>query len=332
LSADPPRLYWIHGLLVESEIPLEARRIDSDAGGGEASGSITERVLHYRLTVGEPRDCPPSPPPGRILAEVRDDGFESWTTESRSDPGLRTLRYARICDVTLDRGQRTITVHRSPEADPALIPIFLEGAVLAHALAAEDLLALHASAVEVGGQALAIVGQSGAGKSTLAALLCSEGAHLVADDALRVDATESGPVCFPGSGGLRLRAAASGLGDEIEGAAIELTPDGRTKVIPGRAMGGPLKLGAALVPEPSRDATRLEVRRLAPMDALQQLLRYPRLVSWQAPEPIGRLFQLTARVAAVLPVYRATVPWGPPFPPNLAEELLASVGLTREVA
>jgi hypothetical protein len=68
------------------------------------------------------------------------------------------------------------------------------------------------------------------------------------------------------------------------------------------------------------------------MDALQQLLRYPRLVSWQAPEPIGRLFQLTARVAAVLPVYRATVPWGPPFPPNLAEELLASVGLTREVA
>jgi hypothetical protein len=25
-------------------------------------------------------------------------------------------------------------------------------------------------------------------------------------------------------------------------------------------------------------------------------------------------------------VYRATVPWGPPFPPGLAEELFASVG------
>jgi hypothetical protein len=331
LSAAPPPLYWIHGLLVESEIPLAARNANGRAGL-RGSGSFPDQLPDYRLVDGEPRECPPSPPPGRILAEILDDGFESWTIEARRDPCLRTIRFARICDVTLDRGQRTITVHRAPEADPGLIPIFLEGAVLAHALAAEDLLALHASAVEVGGQALAIVGQSGRGKSTLAAVLCSAGARLVADDALRVDPTESGPICFPGSSGLRLRPAASGLVSEIGGAAAEATPDGRTKVIPRRHADAPLTLRAALVPEPSREATALAVQRLGAMEGLQELLRYPRLATWQAPEPIGRLFELTAEVAAGLPVYRATVPWGPPFPPSLAEELLAGVGMTREVA
>jgi hypothetical protein len=245
---------------------------------------------------------------------------------------VRTLRYARICDVTLDRGQRTITVHRSPDADPALIPIFLEGAVLAHALAAEDLLALHASAVEVGGRALAIIGQSGRGKSTIAGLLCSAGARLVADDALRIDPTDSGPVCFPGSGGIRLRTAASGLAAEIEGAMSQTTPDGRTKVVPRLQAAGPLPLEAVLVPEPSREASTLAVQRLSAMEGLQELLRYPRLTTWQAPEPIGRLFQLTTEVATDLPVFRATVPWGPPFPSALAEQLLAGVGLSLEVA
>jgi len=237
------------------------------------------------------------------------------------------LRYAGICDVVLDRGRRTIIVHPAFEADPGRIPIFLEGNVLAHALAAEDLLVLHASAVQVEGRALAIIGPSGGGKSTLAALLCSVGARLVTDDALRVDPTSSGAVCYPGSHGIRLRPAAASLGREIDGATVQATADGRTKVLPTRRADAPLKLQAVLVPEPSREAQELQVRRLGAMAGLQELLRHPRLTVWRAPGPIGRLFALTAEVAPGLPVYRATVPWGPPFPPGLAEELLASVGL-----
>lgn len=330
MSADAATLYRIHGLLVESEIPLHAATVDADAEGpgtDPRSGSAAEPTPDYRIMTGEPRDCPPSPPPGRILAELRDDGFASWATEARRDPGRRTLRYAGICDVMLDRGRRTIIVHRAFEADPALIPIFLEGNVLAHALAADDLLVLHASAVQIGDRALAIVGPSGTGKSTLAALLCSVGARLVTDDALRVDATNVGAVCFPGTHGLRLRPAAASLEREIEGAGVQGTVDGRTKVLPTRRADAPLKLEAALVPEPSREAHELQVRRLGAMAALQELLRHPRLTVWRAPEPIGRLFELTAEIAPALRVYRARVPWGPPFPPGLAEELLASVGL-----
>jgi hypothetical protein len=304
--------------------PIEA---DADGRGADPDARAADPVPDYRVLAGEPRECPHSPPPGRVLAEIRDDGFAHWAVETRGEPGRWTLRYAGICDVTLDHRSRTVVVHRASEADPGLIPIFLEGNVLAHALAADGLLVLHATAVEVGGRALAIVGPSGAGKSTLGALLCAAGARLVADDALRVDATSSGAVCFPGSRGLRLRPVAASLAREIEGADVEETADGRTKVLPTRRADVPLKLGAALVPEPSREANSLQLRRLATMEGLRELIRYPRLAAWRASEPIGRLFELTAEVAPALPVYRGRVPWGPPFPPGLAEEILVSVGI-----
>jgi energy-coupling factor transporter ATP-binding protein EcfA2 len=228
--------------------------------------------------------------------------------------------------VTIDRRRRVITVCRSPQADPGLIPIFVEGNVLAHALTAEDLLTLHASAVEVGGSGLAILGPSGAGKSTLAAVFCGMGARLIADDVLRVDPTTSGAMCFPGTQGLRLRPAARSLGSGIEAAAVEETADGRTRVLPTRCVSAPLKLRAALVPELSREAERLEVTRLGARDGLTELLRHPRLAAWRAQEPIARLFRLTAEVAPTITVYRATVPWGSYFQPGFAEELLASIG------
>jgi hypothetical protein len=291
------------------------------------SGSAPNRIPDYRILVGEPRDCPDTPPPGRIIAEFHDDSTASWATEAWRYPDRRTVRYVGICEVRLDRVERTIIIHPVSGTDPGLIPLFLEGSVLAHALAAQDLLVLHASAVAVEGGALAIVGPSGGGKSTLAALLCSAGARLMADDALRVDATSCGVICFPGSCGLRLRPAAASLGGEIEGAVVGKTVDGRAQVRPAGAADAPLELRAALFPEPSRMAKRLEVHTLSAMEGLQELLRHPRLAAWRAPEPIARLFARTADVAAAVPTYRARVPWGPPFQPGLAEELLASVGL-----
>ena len=333
MSGGPGGHYRIHGLLVESDIPFNALAVDGEGRRWEAnskSDSANGAIPDYRIIEGEARDCPLSPPPGRILGELREQGFGYWAAETRRDPPRWTLRYAGICDVTLDCAAHEITVHPAPEADRGLIPVFLEGSVLAHAATAEGLLVLHASAVEVEGRALAIVGHPGAGKSTLAALLCAAGARLVADDALRVDATASGTVCFPGALGLRLRPAAAGVRAELRGAAAEETADGRTAVLPARAADAPLDLAGVLVPELSRGAARLDVRRLDAMEALRELLSYPRLIMWRAREPIAQLFDLTAGVATELPVYRARLPWGPPFEPRLAERLLAELHLRAE--
>ena len=314
MSDGSAQLYEIHGLVVESEIPLQAALA---AAGAEPD---------YRVRVAPPVDCPPEPPPGRLLGGFGDDGFAYWVTEDARAPSRWTIRYAGICQAALDRDARTLTVHGALGGEPGMLPVFLEGSLLAHVLAAEGLLALHASAVEWGGAALAIVGPSGWGKSTLAAVFCAAGARLVADDALRVDVSGSSATCFPGSRRLRLRAASAPLGHAIEEAALSETVDGRTAVRPAGVVDEPLTLRAVLIPEPSREAERLEVQRLRPTEAVQELLSYPRLARWQTPEQIGRLFQLTTDVAAAVPVYRALVPWGPPFPPGLAEELFASAG------
>jgi hypothetical protein len=334
LHSGRSNLYWIHGLLVESEIPLVAP-MPSDRGNGvgrsghRAIASTVAATPDYRVVAGEPSECPHAPPPGRILAEISEDGFGFWLAEALDHPDAWTLRYAGICEARLDRRRCIITVHRAPEADPGLIPIFVEGNILAHALAADGLLALHASAVEVDGRALAIIGPSGMGKSTLAALLCAADAGLVSDDVLRVDSGDPGPVCFPGTRALRLRPAAASLAGEINATAVDETADGRTKVVPIRRADAPLPLESAIVPEPSREAKTLEVTRLGAIDGLKQLISHPRLVAWQAPEQIGRLFQLTAEVAPRLRIYRARVPWGPPFPRGVAEELLAHAGIRR---
>lgn len=310
-----PQLYAIHGLVVESEIALQAAQAP---GGAEPD---------YRVGIGPEIECPPGPPPGTILGGFGDDGFGYWVTEDPDAPGRWTIRYAGICQAALDREGRTLTVHGAVGGEPGMVPVFLEGSLLAHVLAAEGLLALHASAIEWGGAALAIVGPSGWGKSTLAALFCAAGARLVADDALRVDVDGPAATCYPGSRRLRLRAASAPLGHSIEEAALSETVDGRTAVRPAAVVDEPLALRAALIPQPSREAERLEVERLGPTEAVRELLSYPRLTRWQTPEQIGRLFRLTADVAAVVPVYRALVPWGPPFQPGLAEEIFASVGL-----
>jgi hypothetical protein len=307
--------YRIHDLLVESDMVLQAVP-------GEPDG-----LPDYRLRMSDPVECPIGPPPGQLIGGFGDDTFGYWVTSDVDDPGRWTIRYAGIVQAELDRAQRTLTVHPAIGGDPGMVPVFVEGSLLAHVLAAEGLLAIHASAVEWGGAALALVGPSGMGKSTLAALLCSAGARLLADDALRVDVADGRATCYPGSRRLRLRTAAAPLAHAMDGAALTETADGRTAVRPAALADRPLPLRALVLPEPSRQALRVDVRRLGPVEAVQELLSYPRLTRWEDSEQIGTLFRLTADVAAAVPVYRATIPWGPPFRPGLPEELFERVGL-----
>lgn len=81
-------------------------------------------------------------------------------------------------------------------ADPALedeFRLYLHGTAYGAVAWLNDLLPLHASAVETKGRTIALTGPSGSGKSTLAAALCRKSFNLVSDDTL---------VLVPGSGGL----------------------------------------------------------------------------------------------------------------------------------
>jgi hypothetical protein len=304
-------LYELHGLVVESELPLDAA-----AGRGAPD---------WRLLRGA--EAAAERPSGEPVSELRYAGIDSSCVRDPEAPERWLLRLGEVADFEIDWEAHVVVARPHPPHGDAMLGVLAGAALLSYLLAARGELVLHASAVESGGRALAIAGSSGAGKSTTAALLCADGARLVSDDVLRVS-LDGEARAFVGTNVLRLRPAARGLAESIDGAAVEETIDGRFGVRPPTPPPRPsLSVAAMLIPRPAHDATALMVERLAPREALLELVRHPRTISWLDPEPLRAFFAGAGELAALIPVYRARVPWGPPFPSSLAAGIAAACGI-----
>jgi len=117
--------------------------------------------------------------------------------------------------VVIDDGIR-VTIERSADEDLVEIRALLMGPIQAVLWHQRGLLPLHASAIAVGGKAVAIGGPSGAGKSTFAAVLASAGHVVLADDIAIVDPTST--TVLTGQRRLRLwRSALEYLGLPVNG-------------------------------------------------------------------------------------------------------------------
>lgn len=93
---------------------------------------------------------------------------------------------------------RRIVVDADPAASGRAIRLGLLGPALGLALHQRGIFVLHASAVDVDGRAVVILGNFGWGKSTTAAALVSQGNHLLADDLVSIREIEEVPVVVPG--------------------------------------------------------------------------------------------------------------------------------------
>ena len=316
-KAGLPR-YAVHGLVVESELPLDAPTVADEP-------DLRIRMAAARAASG--------PPPGRLLGEIHSGDWSFWCAESPDNPDIWLLRYRDVGDVEFDRRGGSLTVTPAPSQDIGLLSVLIGGGLLALILSADSEMVLHASAVDVGGgSVLAMAGASGSGKSTLAAILCAHGARLVADDALRIVPKESCR-CYLGTDTLRLRPGAEAVAASIPGAREAPTADGRTGVSPPRpGLEEALRVDALLAPRASHDAKTLQIERLSAKEGLLELVRNPRVISWHEPGPHRAYFDNANRLAATVPIYRAAIPWGPPFAPGLAAEILAAVGLAEPAA
>lgn len=129
-------------------------------------------------------------------------------TESR--PGLHTEEDALVLTVPdvgryRIRSGSEILVDPHADAPDTNIRLFLLGSAFGALLHQRRMLPLHANAVEIGGQAVAFMGESGAGKSTLAAWFHDRGFRVIADDVCVVGVNEAGkPYAAPGLPRLRL--------------------------------------------------------------------------------------------------------------------------------
>jgi hypothetical protein len=260
------------------------------------------------------------PPPGTVIAAYG-SGEDSWYTAT--DTGSEfVVRFRNCGEFVISSDLSEVHVRRDPSGQFQLLPILLAGTISAFLLTLRGKTVLHASAVAIEGTALAFVGQSGQGKSTMAALLSGAGAELVADDVLTVD---TGPpiTCTGGASELRLRTAASALAEDRPGQLVRTTADERLALSTAAAALVPWPLGAIVVPAPSRTAADVEVRLVPPSTAVFWLLAFPRVNGWCRPDVLSRDFTALSQLVNRVPVYDVTIPWGPPFRPEIARTLFA---------
>ena len=91
--------------------------------------------------------------------------------------------------------------------------------------------------------------------------------------------------------------------------------------------GAPLPLVEVLVPAPSREADHARFEPLVGAAALVELSRHPRLVGLEDPAWLRREFEGLAALVRGVPVARALLPWGPPWPGATGRALLARTGV-----
>lgn len=304
----------LYGLVVDSEIPLHHDR-------------ETDAPADVTIRYGASRPPTADSPEGRRLLNLETD--RRLFTATQQDDGY-VLRFYRTCDFVIATDLNTVTVHAVPDADPDTLGVLTSGTLLSFLLALRGATVLHGSAVQVGGSALAFVGSSGMGKSTMATLTCAAGAQLITDDVLRLDLSADLPRCHLGGTALRLRKAATDLSALFGTApAHRVTGDGRDALTMTPAVQDLLPLAAIVIPAPQHDSAlpRLELARLERKQALLALLQFPRIVGWEDAGVLDRQLQELGVIVANVPVYVARLPWGPPFSPSLALDLMAEVGL-----
>jgi hypothetical protein len=300
--------YAAYGLHIASDVPLPLPE------------AVAVRAPDLVLRRGADRPVPPERPPGTRLAEIGRPDHTIFYTLAR-DGDATVLRYPALCDFVGDTRFARVTAHLHPGADEGLLPVLIAGAVLAVHLTLHHHLVLHASAVRVGDRAVAFVGSSGMGKSTLAAALCDLGHGLVSDDLLRVD----GGMVHPGGTESRLRENARTLAADTSTGTSYETADGRLALRPRTLATDVLPLAACVIPRPSREVTTVTAHRLGGVHALLRLSRYPRVLGWSDTHSMAAAFQALGDLVEHVPVFEATIPWGPPFADGVLAGLLDAV-------
>lgn len=131
-------------------------------------------------------------PPSSVLEDKHFGADRVWGS------ALGRLRF-------LIEGGTSITVDVERPLGEGVVRSVVQGVLMAALLRQRGLLAIHASGVVKGGQAIGFVGASGRGKSTLAEFFCQHGYRLLGDDVMAIRVEGSCPTALPGPPLIQLR-------------------------------------------------------------------------------------------------------------------------------
>jgi hypothetical protein len=191
--------YRLYGLRVYGRHALPLRPLTVE--GHPEGADLTIRLGREASPEGEVR-WPAAPQ----VVQAGSPHFTMWTGVGAGGRHVR-LRYTQDrhrADFVI--GPHGRWVHATWRPEPILPDVLtmLTGSVAAYVLQLRGVTCLHASVVDVGGRAIALVGSTGAGKSTTAAAFVQQGCSLIADDIAALEARPGGFAVQSGPRRLRL--------------------------------------------------------------------------------------------------------------------------------
>ena len=250
--------------------------------------------------------------PERPLAPVGEVAFHQWvfpdgtlwTQFFRQGAGY-LLRFPELADFEVSADGCTVQGFPAPGVPSPTVEHLYLNQVMPLALSRQGKLVLHGSAVEIGGQGAAFLGESGRGKSTLAASFATEGTRFLTDDGLLLEWVDDRCMILPSHPSIRLWEDSQDalVGERTAMApAVCFTSKSRFLAGPGIAFcdeARPLRrlflLGEAQVETPT-------IEPLRPAEALIELVKHSFLLDIEARDMLARHFDDLSRLAA-LPIY-----------------------------
>lgn len=143
-----------------------------------------------------------------------------WTVFYRTESGY-LLRFPELADFEVSRDGDKVRCWPAPGVSEGTVQHLYLNQVSPLALSKRGKRVFHASAVEIGGEGIAFMGESGRGKSTLAASFATNGFRFLTDDGLEVEPCDDGYQILPSHPSIRLWADSQ---EAIMGEGVQLAP------------------------------------------------------------------------------------------------------------
>ena len=244
--------------------------------------------------------------PARRLPQIADTPFHQWLLPDGSTwaafyriDGGYLLRFPSISDfeVTCD-GTQVIALPALRVRSSAIDHLFLNQ-VKPLALSRQGRFVLHASAVAVGGRAVAFAGASGLGKSTLAASFAVAGFPFLSDDCLELRWSGERPCAGPSHPSIRLNPDSEAALGIRASTAPDLAFADKVRFLAGPGLpfrDTPLALGALMfLGDPTHEGVQLD-----PLDgaaALIEIVRHSFLLDMSEQDLLAQHFGEIAKLA-----------------------------------
>lgn len=237
-----------------------------------------------------------------------------WFLHRELRDGTTYLRWSGLFEFLIAADGRRILYRRERDATLESFSVYLLGQVLSFSLIAFGVEPLHGTVVDIGGGAVAFLGDCGFGKSTLGASLLARGCRLLSDDLVALDQRPGGWTVHPGIPRLKLYPSVARvlLGRDVRGTPMN---HGTSKLVlplgANHAGQRALSLRAIYVladPESSGCGASVRIDHLSGREAFLEIVRGAFNLLVHHHRRLTNQFEFARRLVDTVPIRRLTYP------------------------